>query len=261
MSAVYDSIGETYTASRRADPPIAATLAALLGLKSSGRYLDVACGTGNYTAALSGQAGTWTGIDVSVLMLSHACQSCSDVTWLRADAATLPFRTASFDGATCTLAVHHFSDLDRPLCEVRRVLRSGSLVLFTAFPEQMRKYWLCHYFPSMMQRSIEKMPSEDSVREALSAAGFSRLEVTPYCVAPDLEDLFLYSGKDRPDLYLQASIRANISSFASLATSEEIDCGVVALERDVSSGRFREVQANYNSSGGDYAFVAAYTAA
>jgi ubiquinone/menaquinone biosynthesis C-methylase UbiE len=59
MPALYDLIGSTYARSRRADPAIAQTLARELRLAPSGAYLDLACGTGNYTVALSGLGGEW----------------------------------------------------------------------------------------------------------------------------------------------------------------------------------------------------------
>ena len=52
--APYDAIGSTYARSRRADSDIAQTLARELCLSSSGAHLDLASGTGSYTAALSG---------------------------------------------------------------------------------------------------------------------------------------------------------------------------------------------------------------
>ena len=72
MQQLYDSIGRTYTRSRHADPEIVKTLSQTLDLQSSRAYLDLACGTGNYTVALSGLGGKWSAIDVSTVMLTQA---------------------------------------------------------------------------------------------------------------------------------------------------------------------------------------------
>lgn len=55
-----------------------------------------------------------------------------------------------------------------------RTLHSGAFVIFTALAEQMRHYWLCHYFPEMMARCIEKMPSDRSVLEVVRLHAKSR---------------------------------------------------------------------------------------
>jgi ubiquinone/menaquinone biosynthesis C-methylase UbiE len=257
MPALYDLIGSTYARSRRADPAIAQTLAREVSLTPSGAYLDLACGTGNYTVALSGLAGAWSAIDVSEVMLAQARQKSSSIAWTQASADALPFPDAAFDGAICTLAIHHFPDLKSPFAEVRRTLHSGSFVIFTGLAEQMRHYWLCHYFPEMMARSIEKMPSESQIRVALSRSGFKSVTVTPFFVTNDLQDLFLYSGKHRPDLYLDPAVRANISSFANLAPTAELQDGLARLTADLQSGAFASVKAHYATEVGDYAYIAA----
>lgn len=257
MPAIYDFIGTNYARSRRADPVIAQTLARELNLTSGGSYLDLACGTGNYTFALSDLDGEWSAVDVSQVMLDQARQKASNVEWELASADDLPFPDATFDGAICTLAIHHFPSLESPFSEVRRTLRSGKFVIFTGLAEQMGNYWLCHYFPQMMARAIEKMPSESEIRLALGQSGFKSVSVTPYFVTNELQDLFLYSGKHRPDLYLDADIRANISSFASLATSAELQEGLAQLSADLKSGDFASVKEQYATELGDYAFISA----
>jgi SAM-dependent methyltransferase len=172
MPTLYDTIGSTYAHSRRADPGIVQALARQLRLAPGGAYLDLACGTGNYTAALCGLGGQWSAVDVSRVMLDQARPKAGHIAWVQASASALPFPDGRFDGALCTLAIHHFPDLEAPFAEVRRTLRSGPFVIFTGLAEQMHHYWLCHYFPRMMARAIQKMPSETRVRSALHQAGF-----------------------------------------------------------------------------------------
>lgn len=257
MPTLYDFIGSTYARSRRADPAIAQVLAKELRLTSSGIYLDLACGTGNYTVALSAQGGAWTAIDISEVMLGQARSKSSAIAWTHSSADAIPFPSATFDGAICTLAIHHFAGLDSPFSEVRRTLRSGSFVLFTGLAEQMSHYWLCHYFPDMMQRSIEKMPSESQLRSALFRSGFTSIKVTPFFVTNELQDLFLYSGKHRPELYLDSAVRANISSFANLASPVELQEGLARLSADLRSGAFASIKARYATEVGDYAYITA----
>lgn len=255
--ALYDVIGSTYGRSRRADPGLVRCLAGQLAVAPTGRYLDLACGTGSYTVALGSLGGEWHGVDVSATMLHQARDRSTAISWLQADASALPYPGRMFDGAICTLAIHHFADLERPFAEVRRVLRSGPLVVFTGVAEQMRHYWLCHYFPTMMARSIEKMPTGAHIRSSLARAGFLPVTSSAWHVTDELEDLFLYAGKDRPHLYLDPAVRANISSFAALCPAHELERGVARLASDLGTGEFSAVRAAYDTGGGDYALFVA----
>ena len=256
-SALYDAIGASYGATRRADCGIRDELVKHVELRASEDFLDLGCGTGNYTCALAAAGGQWHGVDASAEMLDQARSKDCQVSWMLADAQSLPYEDGTFAGAICTLAIHHFPSLEAPFAEVARVLRAGRFVLFTAFPEQMRSYWLCHYFPQMMEKSIERMPRKETVLRALGEAGFSAPSIVPFAVCHGLQDLFLYSGKVHPQLYLNASVRSNISSFATLCLPSELEEGLERLQADIAKNRFQCVARQYASTEGDYAFVVA----
>lgn len=259
--ALYDKIGVGYDTTRQADPDIMGRLLALLDAPAGSRCLDVACGTGNYTIALA-QAGLQIiGVDVSQQMLTSARTkpqaASSGVRWVNSDVAALPFADDAFDGAICTMALHHFRQPERAFREVGRVLGNGRLVFFTADREQMRRYWLNVYFPQAMERATLQMPPIEQSLAQLDAAGFSKVERVPWAVTPDLRDLFLYAGKHRPHLYLDPRVRAGISTFANLAGADEITRGCAQLAADVDSGRFADVLAAAEHDGGDYLFLLA----
>lgn len=254
---LYNSIGSTYCTTRRADPAITAEIARLVGIENDSRFLDVACGTGNYTCALANLGGHWHGIDISEVMLSQAAKKNSGIKWKVAGADILPFDKDFFHGVVCSLAIHHFPELIRPFQEVWRVLSQGYFVIFTAFPEQMQNYWLCHYFPEMMRRSMEKMPGRELVVDALQMAGFDIHSIIPFHVTGQLQDMFLYSGKERPRFYLDPSVRSNISSFAALCDAGELQNGLSSLQADLNSGQFLKVSQRYSSLQGDYAYIVA----
>jgi predicted TPR repeat methyltransferase len=83
MPALYDLIGNSYARSRRADAAIAQALAEQLSLTPFGAYLDLGCGTGNYTVALNAMGGVWSGVDVSEVMLAQARQKSSTIDWIQ----------------------------------------------------------------------------------------------------------------------------------------------------------------------------------
>ncbi len=257
MTAYYNQIGSKYQLSRAADPEIAGSISKFLSIAPNRRYIDIACGTGNYTAALAQIGGHWAGIDSSEVMLSQAKERATEIEWRLAEASNLPFEDDAFSGAICTLAIHHFHSLDQPFREARRVLKSGAFVLFTGLADQMRNYWLGHYFPEMMRKSIEAMPTEAHLHRSLHRAGFNRVDTFPFVVTNSLQDFFLYAGKLRPEIYLNESVRHNISSFVRLCEPSELTAGLTALEQDINSGEFEAVRLQHESNAGDYAFIVA----
>lgn len=254
---LYDRIGAGYDRTRRADPRIVDRLAAYLPLRSEGAYLDIGCGTGNYTCALAARAGRWHGVDPSAAMLTAARRKSTAVSWCQARAAQLPLADGCVDGVVCTLVIHHFGPLVAAFSEIRRVLARGYLVIFTSTPVQLRRFWLNHYFPQMMARSIARMPELSEVECALASAGFTELHMEPFEISPDHADLFLFGGKHRPEIYLSAEKRQGMSPFTELASAEELKSGVARLRADIDSGEIAGVLSRHAQGGGDYTFVIA----
>ncbi len=254
----YNTIGTEYDTTRKADPYLSERLFTLLGLPRSGHVLDVGCGTGNYTLELARTGLQLTGMDPSRTMLDQAMKKSAKVTWCIGTAENIPFADGTFKGAIGTLTTHHWSELEKGFREIHRVLRSGSkLVLFTSTPEQMRGYWLCHYFPRTMERSCAFMPTLEATLEGLQNAGFRHIVQESYVIRADHQDHFLYSAKDEPERYLDAEFRKGISTFSALSDPEELANGLARLEHDIASGEWMNVRANYTHDRGDYLFIAA----
>ena len=96
-----------------------------------GRYLDLGCSAGLYTRALAQNldGGHAVGIDISPSMLREAERrarlSGTRPSFVRANAANLPFFDATFKGAVCGGTLNEFGDPARVLRETRRVLEPG----------------------------------------------------------------------------------------------------------------------------------------
>ncbi len=258
MEAIYDEIGKNYDATRKPDPGILSTLSSLLDVEEEKRYLDVACGTGNYTSEISRIGGKWFAFDNSEKMLSEARPKSSQVDWRQFDVTELGYESNLFDGAICSLAIHHFPSLNKAFSEVARVLKSnGRFVLFTATPNQMRCYWLNRYFPQMMENSCQQMPTFEAIKSALIQASFSIESTEPFFISAELEDFFLYSGKLRPDMYLSSKVRNGISSFHNFCSQSELNSGLDKLRKDIDSGEIENIMGSYNNDNGDYIFICA----
>lgn len=253
--AIYDDIGASYNSTRKADPTIVGKVLDHLQPHQDRKYLDLACGTGNYTLQYIMGGFHFSGVDQSKFMIERAKAQDSTTEWHIGDAENLPFENDTFQGMTCTNAIHHFRDLKKAMLECARVISSGALVIFCSTQEQMEKYWLNHYFPKMMRRSIEQMPKVGRILDSLEEAGFKNFKREPFFVTSDLEDLFLYSAKQRPELYLNETFRKNISSFAALADGVELGTGLAQLKADIESGTIKKIIHDSESDLGDYLIV------
>ncbi|NVK27792.1 MAG: class I SAM-dependent methyltransferase [Flavobacteriia bacterium] len=252
----YNHIGTNYDVTRKADPFLAQTLFNLLEPVQDKLYLDIGCGTGNYTTALHHMGVNFIGVDPSEKMLNEAKEKVSTIDWRLGTAEEIPLESHLVDGVLATLTLHHWSDLDQGMAEVGRVIKQGgNLVIFTSYPEQTAAYWLKHYFPQMIAKSAETLPERSSIMAAASNAGFTLHSEVPYNVAPDLQDLFLNSGKHNPELYFNEGVRRGISSFALAENRAEVESGLERLRADIDGGQFEEIRRGYESELGDYCFV------
>lgn len=254
-AAVYDEIGKTYDLTRRADPSLIEKLITLLGVPKGARILDVGCGSGNYTIALANAGFNVTGLDISQDMLAKAKKKDPAICWVHGDVCDLPFPSDSFDCVTLMLCTHHFHDLRKGLSEACRVARK--VLIFTSTPEQMDTYWLKYYFPQMIEAGKNKMTSAETLKDVLRCARFTKTESVPFFVTPHLEDLFLQSGKYRPEIYLDAAVRDGISSFHQSAEPTELKNGLKKLENDIQTGEINRIIQKFESNIGDYLFIVA----
>lgn len=258
MKAKYDDIGINYNETRSADPYIANQLLKRLQPKTNGLYLDIGCGTGNYTDAFYNKGFKFIGVDPSERMLQKGKLKNPNIRWILGHAENIPLHNEYVDGIIGSLTLHHWNDLDKSFLELNRVLKpSGRVVFFTSTPKQMKGYWLNHYFPKMLEDSMQQMPSLGTLEKAMTLAGFSEIKTKAYFIKPDLKDLFLYCGKQHPKHYLKPEIRRGISSFSSLANKKEVKKGLISLETDIESNIISEIITSYENDLGDYLFIVA----
>jgi ubiquinone/menaquinone biosynthesis C-methylase UbiE len=97
-----------------------------LGFDHVDRALDVACGTGMSTVALTEVARVVVGTDRSPEMLA-AAPRVSGATFVRSAAESLPFAEATFDAVTVCSGIHWF-DQPRFFAEARRVLHDDGWI-------------------------------------------------------------------------------------------------------------------------------------
>lgn len=100
-------------------------------VKSGHHIIDVACGTGALTIAVSehiGSEGTVVGIDINEGMLRIARSKSSTVEWFNAPAEALPFDDGHFDCVVSQFGLMYFENQESAIREMMRVLRQGGLL-------------------------------------------------------------------------------------------------------------------------------------
>lgn len=95
------------------------------------RVLDLASGSGYGTALLAQRAASVVGVDLDPQMIRMAQKRypLSNVEFIVGNCFDLPFGDASFDAVVADELIERFSDHNRLLKEVRRILRPGGIVL------------------------------------------------------------------------------------------------------------------------------------
>jgi len=248
--ARYDKIGMGYDLTRKADPYL--VLRMIHHLRTEGEehvYLDIGCGTGNYTAALHEYGLNLIGIDPSDEMLNKAEAKCSTITWQKGTAENINLNTESIAGVLASLTIHHWQNLNQGCKEIHRVLKKeGKFVLFTSLPSQIN-------FPNMIADSAKVLSSFEKIKRAFNYANLEIIIQERYFIQPDLEDWFLYCGKHQPELYLRKEIRNGISSFSMIAHQGEVTEGLNKLREDIDTGEVNKIMKEFENDLGDYLFI------
>ncbi len=223
---LYDTIGATYTVTRRTEPRIAAQLWAALGAART--VLNVGAGTGSYEPA----DRDVTAVEPAAVM--RALRPAGAAPCVAAAAERLPFRDGAFDAAMAFATIHHWADPVAGLREMRRVARR--VVVFTHDTTDagwLDRFWLTRdYLPEV----VDLVAGRPTLTELADLIG-ARLEPVP--VPWDCADGFFEAYWRRPEAYLDENVRRGISVWARLGPEVERRA-VHRLRTDLASGRWAE---------------------
>lgn len=224
IEQLYDTIGATYTVTRRTEPRIAAQVWAALG--DARTVLNVGAGTGSYEPS----DREVTAVEPSAVM--RAQRHAGAARCVAATAESLPFEDQSFDAAMAFATVHHWQDPIAGLREMRRVARR--VVVFTCDTDDRswrRRFWLTRdYLP-------EVAASRVGLATELARAIGARME--PVLIPWDCADGFFEAYWRRPEAYLDENVRRGISVWATVGREAE-QRAVRSLRDDLATGRWAE---------------------
>ncbi len=221
MSRLYDRIGGSYAATRRPDPRIAALINDALGDACS--VVNVGAGTGAYEPG----SREVVAVEPSETMIAQRPRGSAPV--IQASAEDLPLADDSFDTALAVNTVHHWADLRAGMRELRRVARKR-IVIFLRDPRGGERFWLVEDYLPALDPSERMSAILQTLEHELRPTLVVGVPLPHDCV----DGLFsAYWG--RPEMYLDANIRRNISNFA-LAEVDDIEDGLARLSADLESG-------------------------
>jgi SAM-dependent methyltransferase len=220
---LYDSIGVTYTVTRRTEPRIAEQVWGALG--DARTVLNVGAGTGSSEPP----GRDVTAVEPSAVM--RAQRPAGAAPCVAAVAESLPFEDQSFDAAMALATIDHWEDPIAGLREMRRVARR--VVVFTHDPSDPDRFWLTRdYLPEHAGLWVGR-PSLADLAGAIGA----RAELVP--IPWDCADGFYEAYWRRPEAYLDEHVRRGISVWARVGPAAERRA-VHSLRDDLTSGRWAE---------------------
>jgi demethylmenaquinone methyltransferase / 2-methoxy-6-polyprenyl-1,4-benzoquinol methylase len=173
----------------------------LAALSPGDRAIDVATGTGDLALELAGRvapAGEVVGIDFSERMLELARAKAGErtgtlggvrVRFQIGNALALEFPDRRFDAATVGFGARNFSDLERGLSEMARVVRPGGRVVVLEITTPRRpplsmffRLWFDHAVPALgrvvdsqaysyLPSSVKRFPGPEELAAAMWRCG------------------------------------------------------------------------------------------
>lgn len=218
MKQLYNTIGIGYANLRKPDPRIAQAVNTALGDAKS--VLNVGAGTGSYEPP----DRVVTALEPSIEMIRQRLPGAPKAHLGVAE--HIPFEDNAFDAAMAILTVHHWTDVEAGLLEMRRVAKQRLVTL--TFDPTAPYFWLADYIPEIITIDQPIMPKLSEFGRILG-----KTEITPIPIPHDCTDGFLGAYWRRPRAYLNPLVRAAISTFPKL---DNISAPLAKLESDLNSG-------------------------
>jgi SAM-dependent methyltransferase len=222
----YSTLAVDYANVRRPDPRIGAQL--LAALDSARTVINVGAGTGSYEPTDRHVVA----VEPAAEMRARRGPALAPAIDARADA--LPFDDGAFDAALAILTIHHWTDLEAGLAELRRVARDR-VVIMTADPAALADLWAAEDAPEFHATEKRRYPSPARIAAALGGEVESRVLTIPF----DCTDGFTDSFYGRPEEMLVPAVRRAQSAWRFVDDAAQARF-VARLSADLESGAWDE---------------------
>lgn len=168
-------------------------------LRPAEHLLDVAVGTADLAMEIVRQdkASSVEGIDLSVEMMKigekkvEKAGMAAMIHFLEGSALEMPYEDASFEAVTCAYGVRNFSDLDKGLSEMFRVLKPGGqlMILEFSYPSNPFVRVVYDFFFTRIMPVVGKVVSKDA-----AAYTYFRNSVKGFIWGQEMADRIAASG-------------------------------------------------------------------
>lgn len=221
----YDRLGQMYSGYRQTDPRIAEYVNNALG--NAKTVLNVGAGAGSYEP----NDRYVIAVEPSIVMRKQRMDN-NKIPAIDAKGDNLPFDDNSFDATMAMITIHHWSDIDKGLKELRRVTKD-QVIIMTFDPNELDNFWNVNYFPELIEVEKARYPTIEYIKKSLGGL----CEVVPIPIPLDCVDGFQEAFYGRPEAFLKKEVRLSQSAWGFL--SEEVQNRLVTkLENDLNSGEW-----------------------
>ena len=172
------------------------TAVKLAEVRPTDQIVDIACGTGDLTLAMSrGNTKTPIGIDFTYAMLPLArSKSPANFVWINGDALAIPLEDACADVVSVAFGIRNVTDPAAALREFKRILRPGGRIIILEFSLPSRailralyRLYFCCILPRTatwisrdrtgayryLPQSVNTFINRETMKEMMNQAGFT----------------------------------------------------------------------------------------
>mgnify|MGYP003665820283 CR=1 FL=1 len=196
-------------------------LISITSASKNDEVLDIACGSGIVACEFAKHTNHVTGIDMTQVMLDEAKKlqtklNLKNLTWQIGDVENLPYDDNSFSIVVSRFGFHHFLNPLKVLSEMKRVCKSGGIVMVVDV--------------SLPDSKIEKYNEMEKNRDFSHVAALSLTEFSSLFERVNLENFNadFYSMKIELNEQLQASFPSDSIALKNMIIADvgENDLGI-----------------------------------
>ncbi len=152
--------------------------------------LDVGCGDGSFTRVVADTFSrtSVTAIDTTLKKISTS----HHISYFTGEVENLPFASESFDMVVAALSMHHWTDKEKGVREIYRVLKkNGKLIIGDPLLED----WMSNRFLGWLMQVMDGgiFADEKEIRDYFETAGFQDVDIS--LIPNTMKSLYLITAR------------------------------------------------------------------
>lgn len=225
-----------YKKYRHPDRRLTMAMVTSLGLTHGATIVDVGAGTGNYASDLSDMGYSVIAVEPESGMRMASCD-CR-LAWNASFAEKINMQSECCDAVISINAIHHFSNLNKALGEMYRIVKLNHKVsIFTFDPDVALRLWFFSYWPSLATVERQRYLPIQVVSHELAEVFGEPPIIKPFMIPRDFRDAFAAALWANPELMLEGEYH-KASSLLEGLSEHEMECGIKRLKADLQSGKW-----------------------